>query len=102
MRPSFDQVVAEVLDKVRALVFESFFKGMIEVADRYLELGLKLFLVVPATSGKVSVRRLPCDLNVELLNANIPSLPNFVELLLVKEIRMVKEAGIALNFDAVP
>ena len=97
-----DQVVAEVLNEVGAFKLESIFKSVIKVTNSYLKFRFQLFPIVSTTGRSVDVRGLPGDLNIKLLYPNISSLPDFMELLLIKEVGMVEQTGIALNFGAVP
>ena len=98
----FHQMAAKVLNKIGAFELESVLKGMVKVTNSYLEFRFQLLPVMSTAGRSVLVRRLPCDLNIELLDPNSTSLPNFTKLLLVEKIRMVEKTGVALDFRAVP
>ena len=98
----FNQMAAEVLNKIGAFELESVLKGIIKVTDSYLEFRFQLFPVISTAGGSVLVGRLPRDLDIELLDSDSTSLPNFAKLLLVQKICVVEKTGIAFNFCAVP
>ena len=95
-------MAAEVLNKVGAFKLESILKGIVKVTNSYLKFCFQLFPIMSTAGGSVFVGRLPCDLDVELLDSNSPSLTDFAEFLLVKKICVVEKAGVAFNFSAIP
>ena len=97
-----DQVATEVLDEFGTFKLESILESMVKIANNYLKLSFQLFPVKPAAGRNILVHRLPGDLDIELLNPNSSFVPNFAELLLIKEVGMVEQTGIAFHFGAIP